>query len=82
MAKRYFEKKKIYKFTNPKNIIDRFENVKSAFEISKPQLIQNKHVLIVDDVITTGATLEACAINCLEVADCKISFATIAFAVH
>jgi ComF family protein len=64
-----------------KNIIDRFENVKSAFEVAKPKAIQNKHVLIVDDVMTTGATLEACAINCLEAADCKVSFATIAFAV-
>jgi ComF family protein len=65
-----------------KNIIDRFENVKYAFEIAKPDLIQNKHILIVDDVMTTGATMEVCAINCLEAADCRVSFATIGFAVH
>jgi ComF family protein len=64
-----------------KSIIDRFENVKSAFEIAKPNAIQNKHILIVDDVMTTGATMEACAINCLEAADCRVSFATIGFAV-
>jgi ComF family protein len=64
-----------------KSTIERFENVKSAFKIAKPDVIQNKHVLIVDDVLTTGATMEACAINCLEIGDCRVSFAVIGYAV-
>lgn len=65
-----------------KGIIDRLENVETIFEVTKPDLLRNKHVLIVDDVLTTGATLEACAIPVLELPGTKISMATIAFAQH
>lgn len=37
----------------------RFDNVNEAFRIDRPEKIQNKRVLLIDDVITTGATLEA-----------------------
>ena len=40
---------------------DRWLNVGDVFGIKNPFLIQNKKVLLVDDVITTGATIEACA---------------------
>lgn len=63
-----------------KNRTERWENVKNAFEIKKPELLQNKHILLIDDVITTGATLEACAQTLLETIDCKVSVATVAFA--
>lgn len=39
---------------------DRWTNVDNSFAISNTDLLTNKHVLLVDDVITTGATLEAC----------------------
>ncbi len=65
-----------------KNVIDRFENVKNAFEIRQPQILQNKHVLLVDDVLTTGATLEACALKLAAIENCKVSLAVIAFAEH
>ncbi len=39
---------------------DRWTNVDNSFAIAKAELLSNKHVLLVDDVITTGATLEAC----------------------
>ncbi|MFK7946761.1 MAG: ComF family protein [Saprospiraceae bacterium] len=63
-----------------KSNFDRFENVKNAFTISKPKLIQNKHVLLVDDVLTTGATLEACALKALSVHGCKVSILVLAIA--
>lgn len=40
---------------------ERQENVHKAFEIQNPQMISGKRVIIVDDVVTTGATLNECA---------------------
>ncbi len=60
--------------------IERFSNVEHAFEVAKPNFIKGKHLLLVDDVITTGATLEACAHQLLTVPDTKVSVVTIAFA--
>lgn len=39
----------------------RKENVRGAFEVAKPDLVQGRQVVLVDDVMTTGATLSACA---------------------
>lgn len=57
----------------------RFENMSSAFEICRPEELKGKHLLLIDDVLTTGATLEACATVLLGTSPEKISFATIAF---
>lgn len=43
-----------------KGVYERFENMEDKFEVLAP-LTQIKHVLLIDDVITTGATLAACA---------------------
>lgn len=59
---------------------ERWENVKGIFEVKNTYIFQNKHVLLVDDVITTGSTLEACAIALLECSNIKISIATIGIA--
>ncbi len=63
-----------------KNRIERWENVEEVFGIASGKNIENKHVLLVDDVITTGATLEACANKILQIAGTSISIATIAYA--
>lgn len=39
----------------------RWKNVEGIFHIKNPEMLQNKHILLVDDIITTGSTLEACA---------------------
>jgi len=65
-----------------KNRYERYLNVTGKFRMHKPELIENKHVLIVDDVVTTGATLEACAETLLAVAGTTVSVATLAWANH
>lgn len=62
-----------------KGRIERWQNMEGKFELIKPGKIRNKNVLLVDDVITTGATLEACANELLQ-AGPKLSIATLCFA--
>jgi ComF family protein len=63
-----------------KSRYDRWQNVENKFEVKEPEGIYNKHVLLVDDVVTTGATLEACAQELKKVQGVKVSIATIAYA--
>lgn len=53
-------------------------NNKQIFFVQKPEDIKNKHILLVDDIITTGATLENCALELLKTEGVSVSFATIA----
>lgn len=39
----------------------RKENMKEAFVIQRPEMIKNKHVILVDDIVTTGITLDECS---------------------
>ncbi|MEO1219008.1 MAG: ComF family protein [Bacteroidota bacterium] len=55
----------------------RLVNIEGAFEVTDPQRVQNKHILLVDDVITTGATMEACALPLLAAGAKAISLAAI-----
>jgi ComF family protein len=63
-----------------KKRMERFDNVESVFDVAKPKLLQHKHILLVDDVLTTGATLEQCGKIILDVPHTKLSMATIAMA--
>lgn len=64
-----------------KNRYERWENMEYGFAVKNPETLINKHVLLVDDVITTGATLEGCSIKIFEIEGVKISVASIAHAV-
>lgn len=57
---------------------ERWNNVRDIFQVPNPSKLIGKHVLLVDDVLTTGATLEACIKQLLKVENCKVSVATLA----
>lgn len=63
-----------------KHRAERWENVEGSFEISYPGHLRNKHLLLVDDVVTTGATLEACGTAILNIEETMLSIATLAYA--
>ncbi len=62
-----------------KNRMERWNNIESKFELKKPAALMNKHVLLVDDVITTGATLEACGSELLKTEGLHLSIAAFAY---
>lgn len=51
-----------------------------VFLVDRPELVSVKHILLVDDIVTTGATLENCALELLKAKGTRISLATIAMA--
>lgn len=58
----------------------RFENMQEVFAVNNPEKLIHKHVLLVDDVITTGSTLEASGSQLLKIEGLRLSIATIAYA--
>jgi len=61
-----------------KSKLSRWENMDGVFGVKAPQIIQGKKILLVDDVVTTGSTLEACAHALLKAGCCELSIACIA----
>jgi ComF family protein len=59
---------------------DRWENVDGIFALAQPDKVKDKHILLVDDVITTGATIESCASALMAAGDVRVSVVTIATA--
>jgi ComF family protein len=58
---------------------ERFRNLESKFLLKDPSCFNGKHILLIDDVITTGATLEACAKEFRKSKNCTISILTMAY---
>jgi ComF family protein len=63
-----------------KNRLERWKNVSGSFSVQKEKLLACRQVLLVDDVVTTGATLEACGSALLEVGGLQLGIATLAYA--
>ncbi|HEV8283579.1 MAG TPA: ComF family protein [Chitinophagaceae bacterium] len=65
-----------------KGRMERWQNMEGKFELIKPEKIAHKHVLLVDDVITTGATLEACGQELMRTNNAELSIAALCYAVR
>jgi ComF family protein len=63
-----------------KSRMERFQNVGDVFVVEQQHLLEGKHLLLVDDVLTTGATVEMCGLAILAVPGVRLSLATIAIA--
>ncbi len=63
-----------------KSRYERWENVENVFGVNKKEELTGKHILLVDDVITTGATIEGCAQVLKKAANVTVSVVTLAFA--
>jgi len=61
-----------------KSRVDRWKNVKELFFLNDETIFENKHVLIIDDIITTGATIEACANELFKTKNITISVVVMA----
>lgn len=65
-----------------KGTIERLMNVEANFKVKRSRDLVNQHILLVDDVMTTGSTLEACALPLLEIENTKLSMVTMAIAMN
>jgi ComF family protein len=63
-----------------KNLVDRSDLAEKGFTVTVNEDMHNKHFLLIDDVITTGATLEACGKALLSIPGAKLSIVCIAAA--
>jgi ComF family protein len=63
-----------------KHRIERWENVEGIFYVNEPESLEGKNILLVDDVITTGATIDACGTEILKIKNAILSVASLAIA--
>jgi predicted amidophosphoribosyltransferase len=74
-------RKTVTKTQTRKSRYDRWKNVQDIFRVTDEDKLKGLHILLVDDVITTGSTLEACANEILKTENTKVSVAALAFSV-
>jgi ComF family protein len=65
-----------------KSRYERWMNVEGIFDVADSSVFRGKHILLVDDVITTGSTIESCATELLKIEDVKVSVVALAVAVQ
>jgi ComF family protein len=63
-----------------KSRFDRFKNMEGKFIVKDKLKIHQTHILLIDDVVTTGSTIESCASALLEIPGVRVSVATLAVA--
>lgn len=63
-----------------KHRLERWKNVEGIFHVTNPGELEGKKILLVDDVVTTGATLDSCGTELLKIKDATLYIATLAFA--
>jgi ComF family protein len=68
------------KTQSKKNLLGRTEGIETIFDVSFTEKDHNKHFLLIDDVITTGSTLEACSRALLKIPGARISIVCMAMA--
>ena len=59
--------------------VERWTNVNTKFHVKDPTVFENKHILLIDDIVTTGATVEACYNAFHTVKNFKLSLATMSY---
>jgi predicted amidophosphoribosyltransferase len=68
------------KTQSKKSFLNRSEGIDTLFDVVFTEKDHNKHFLLIDDVLTTGATLEACSRALLKIPGAKISIVCMAMA--
>jgi ComF family protein len=63
-----------------KSRYERWTNVEGIFRVTDQMLLRGRHILLVDDVITTGSTIESCANEILNIEETRVSVLVMAFA--
>jgi ComF family protein len=74
------KRKKYTSTQTKKSKFERWLNMESVFELENTQLFENKHILLIDDIITTGSTIESCALALQKVKGLKLSIACLGIA--
>jgi predicted amidophosphoribosyltransferase len=60
----------------------RWENASEVFQLTAPEKLIGKHILLVDDIVTTGATIESAAQQLIHIDGIKISIACLGYATY
>lgn len=61
---------------------ERTSNVENVFSLAKPEKAKGRHILIIDDIVTTGSTIASCARQLCQAGDVKVSILSLGFTKH
>lgn len=64
-----------------KDRVSRWQSMQEVFEVKEPSVLENKHILLVDDIVTTGATLEACGTVLSQLPGLRLSIACVGWTI-